>query len=142
MKDRNAAESFFKLMNFGTFFYKNYLNPEESSVSLQRMGVLFTLYYKKDQSLKELAHLLAVSTSNLSVMIESMVQEDFIIRAQDKNDRRKIVLNLSEKGKMMFKDEKEKMVDKLSIWVNNLSEEEKNQFIKSCNFINKQLSDF
>src|SRR6056297_1054615 len=142
MKDRNAAESFFKLMNFGTFFYKNYLNPEESSVSLQRMGVLFTLFYKKDQSLKELAHLLAVSTSNLSVMIESMVQEDFIIRAQDKNDRRKIVLNLSEKGKMMFKDEKEKMVDKLSIWVNNLSEEEKNQFIKSCNFINKQLSDF
>ncbi len=142
MKDRDAAESFFKLMNFGTFFYKNYLNPEESSVSLQRMGVLFTLFYKKDQSLKELAHLLAVSTSNLSVMIESMVQEDFIIRAQDKNDRRKIVLNLSEKGKMMFENEKGKMVDKLSIWVNNLSDEEKDQFIKSCNFINKHLSDF
>ncbi len=142
MKDKKAAESFFKLMNFGTFFFKNYLNPEESSVSLQRMGVLFTLFYKKDQSLKELAHLLAVSTSNLSVMIESMVQEGLISRAQDENDRRKVVLNLSKKGKDMFKKEKENMVDKLSDWVANLSDDKKDQFIKSCNFINKQLSDF
>lgn len=139
-KDRKAANSFFELMNFGTFFYKTYLNPEKSDVSLQRMGVLFILFYKKDQSLKDLAHLLGVSTSNLSIMIESMVKDNLVNREQDKKDRRKIVLNLSEKGIDKFKNEKENLVKKISEWISNLSDEEKDKFQTSCDFLVNQLS--
>ena len=139
-KEKQAAESFFELMNFGTFFYKTYLNPDKSDVSLQRMGVLFILFYKKDQSLKDLAHLLAVSTSNLSIMIESMVKEGLVNREQDKQDRRKIVLNLSEKGKDKFKKEKGRLVKKISKWISELSEEEKDKFLNSCDILVEQLS--
>jgi DNA-binding MarR family transcriptional regulator len=141
MKEKKAAESFFKLMNFGTFFYKNYLNPEETSVSLQRMGVLFTLFYKPDKSLKELAHLLGVSTSNLSVMVESMVKDELVSRKQDPADRRRVVLNLSEKGKEKFNQEKNNLVNKLDTWISKLSENEKEKFFNSCNFLIQHLSD-
>jgi len=139
-KEREAAESFFELMNFGTFFYKNYLNPEKSDVSLQRMGVLFILFYNKDQSLKDLAHYLGVSASNLSIMVESMVKEGLVKREQDQKDRRKIVLNLSDKGIDKFNKEKENLVKKITEWISDLSTEEKDKFLNSCDFLVKHLT--
>ena len=70
-----------------------------------------------------------------------MVKDELIIREQDQQDRRKVVLNLSEEGIDKFKKEKENLVEKLSNWISNFTEEEKDKFIKSSEFIVEHLSE-
>lgn len=70
----------------------------ELSITEERYMALFELTLQPDCSLKQLAQNLMVSPSNLSVMIDSMVQQGLVSRVSDPNDRRRVVLRLSEKG--------------------------------------------
>ncbi|MEC9488215.1 MAG: MarR family transcriptional regulator [Halanaerobium sp.] len=141
-KKSDAALSFLQLMNIATFFYKNCINREESRINIQRMGVLVKLFSKKGLSLKELAHLQGVSTPNLSIMIDSMVEEGLVLKEQDPEDRRKVLLNLTEDGRKKFFAVTDHLIRRIVPLMDELAVEEVEEFGQACEQTRKTLAKF
>jgi DNA-binding MarR family transcriptional regulator len=76
---------------------------EKIGINEERFMVMYELQLQPDISLKELAKNMGVSPSSMSIMVNSMVEQNIIERIADENDRRYVVLKLSEFGQQKFK---------------------------------------
>jgi len=71
-----------------------------------------TAIMEPDSSLKSLAEALMVSSSSLSVMTNSMVEQGLVSRLPDPEDRRRVVLRLSEAGSRTLEEMEVQLVEK------------------------------
>lgn len=70
----------------------------QMGITEQRFMVLWALNLESNISLKDLAQGLVVSPSSLSVMINAMVDQGYVTRTEDPNDRRRVLLGLTDHG--------------------------------------------
>jgi DNA-binding MarR family transcriptional regulator len=84
----------------------------QSAITSERFMVLYELMLEPDSSLKSLAEALMVSSSSLSVMINSMVEQGLVSRLPDPEDRRRVVLRLSEAGSRTLEEMEVQLVEK------------------------------
>lgn len=71
---------------------------KQYDVTGEEVSILYELDMSANQSLKRLSQNLLAAPSNISVAIQHMVDQGLVVRQVDLLDRRKITLNLSEKG--------------------------------------------
>lgn len=64
-----------------------------------QIGILFCVLHIGPQSVKELAHRLGMTPSAITQMVNGLVEEGLLIRKEDREDRRKICVTLTPKGK-------------------------------------------
>ena len=76
---------------------------EQLGITADRLMVMFELELQPDISLKELASFVMVSPSAMSVMIDSMVKQGLVTRVPDVTDRRRVVLQLSDRGRQALR---------------------------------------
>lgn len=102
---REEARIIIETINALTLFTRKTLQqwlPElvaELGLTGERYMVLFELAIQPDISLKGLAESLLTSPPTMSVMVNALVEQDLVTRIPDPEDRRRVVLRLSEKGK-------------------------------------------
>lgn len=80
--------------------------------------ILNILFQKQPLSQKELQDILQVEAGSLSEILAKLERNGFINRSKDKNDKRRLVISLTEKGICKMKCKKsndEDMFDMLSI---------------------------
>jgi DNA-binding MarR family transcriptional regulator len=73
----------------------------ERGVSVQQIGALFRIR-RGECSVSDISGELNVSAAAASQMLESLVQQDFIRRSEDPNDRRAKQIVLTEKGRKIL----------------------------------------
>ncbi len=87
------------------------------SVTLPRFDVLAALYRKPDGMLmSELSRFLMVSNGNVTGIIDRLVADGLVVRAQREGDRRTSIVKLTDKGVLDF----ELMASAHEGWVNEL----------------------
>ncbi len=109
--------------------------PEVESlmgITAERFLVMFELNMEPDRSLKELAQSLVISPSSLSVMINSMVEQGIVSRLTDPDDRRRVVLRLSEKGYDLFRLADDQLVERFEAYLNQLPKKDKDDLNKAA----------
>ncbi|MGG7059731.1 MarR family winged helix-turn-helix transcriptional regulator [Clostridium nigeriense] len=79
---------------------------------------IFYLHHKKSVSISDIAKCLDISKSNMTPIIDKLIEEDFVERFNDPNDRRKINVQLTEKGENFIK---EKLSDFKCVLSNKIS---------------------
>ncbi len=90
------------------------------SVTLPRFDVLAALYRKSDGMLmSELSRYLMVSNGNVTGIIDRLVFDGLVVRAQRKGDRRTSIVRLTIKGVTEF----ERMAEAHEAWVSELLSE-------------------
>lgn len=104
----------------------------EMGITRERFLVLFELNLQPNISLKDLAGSLMISSSSLSVMIQSMVEQGLVIRLPDPKDRRRVVLRLSPQGEIQFQNAGEYLVDKFQSYLYELPETDRQDLILSA----------
>lgn len=97
----------------------------QMGITAERFLVMFELNMEPDRNLKELAQSLVISPSSLSVMINSMVEQGVVTRLTDPDDRRRVVLRLSEKGNELFLAADEHLAEKFSEYLAQLPEKDR-----------------
>ena len=79
------------------------LFSKEKGVSIPQIGALFRIR-RGDCSVSDISGELNVTNAAASQMLESLVQQDFIHRSEDPNDRRAKQLVLTDKGRKLLLD--------------------------------------
>lgn len=96
---------------------------EEGPVTMAQfrsMGIL----HKAPRSLNELAALHEVSPPTMSRLTSTLVERGWVRREQDAQDRRQVVLSLTEQGERVLQALRDRSIDHLADILSNLTPEE------------------
>ncbi len=105
-------------------------------VSDTQCFVLVEIGRNANISVKELAHILKLDKSGISRTVEELVQKGFVERQPSKEDRRYVVLNLTEKGTERFNKIEKDMNQKFKTILERIPEEKRDQVIEALQLYN------
>ncbi|HNX56202.1 MAG TPA: MarR family transcriptional regulator [Prolixibacteraceae bacterium] len=106
--------------------YKTISRPikHQSSVTPGGMFVMGSLKRNGVMSMSDIGKCLAMPKPHVTVIVDKLIEEGFVERQNDPNDRRIINILLTEKGLDAFLEIKATLAENMKIKLLNLSEEE------------------
>ncbi len=107
----------------------------ENCLSRSMIGTLFHLGHRDHAGVTDLSEHLGVSSAAASQMLERLVEEGLIQRAEDPDDRRMKKITLTDKGYQVMKETVSARLGWLNELSANLTEQEKNQITTAINLI-------
>ena len=125
---RQDAQRMMMLVNTLSLFSRKTLvtwMPElvsEMGITEERFMVMFELSLQPNTSLKDLAQSMMVSSSSLSVMINSLVEQGVVIRLPDPEDRRRVLLRLGPLGEDFVRRAENHLLEKFKEFLKKLPE--------------------
>lgn len=72
------------------------------NLTTPQFSVLEALYHKGDLSVGEVQEKILSTSGTIAVIIRNLEKDNLITRYQDKNDKRKYILSISEKGRLLM----------------------------------------
>ena len=76
----------------------------KKGLTLPQLYVLTTIGLQGDMLLGKLGKELLVTKGNITTIVDHLERDDFVIRDQDKKDRRKVWVRLTPKGEQLFEE--------------------------------------
>ena len=134
------------LRNFSRIFMQNAVDNGKSinsDLKLSQIRAIAAFRSKDCLSMKELANNIGVKLSNMTMMIDRLIQDEMAKRNRDESDRRKVIVSLTPKGKKIrakFLAQRRKVAK--SIFA-NLNNQDKNELLesldKACHLLEKSI---
>lgn len=93
----------------------------------------------KNVSVKKLAEIMKIDKSGISRTVEELVQKGFVERKPSEEDRRYVVLNLTEKGAERFNKIENDMNQKFKGILDRIPKDKRNQVIEALQLYNAAL---
>lgn len=109
-------------------------------VTPSQLGVLMVLEEQDAVSVKEVASMLGITSSAATQLVDGLVAGGYVMRSENKNDRRKMVLTLSSTTKKQVNKMKEDMTKKFLGLFEVLTDDEFDQFLMLHDKIIRGLS--
>lgn len=134
---REEAQVIIETINTLTLFTRKTLlrwMPElvsELGITGERYMVLFELALQPDMSLKGLADNLLTSPPTMSVMVNALVEQDLVTRIPDPEDRRRVLLRLSENGERELARAEAALLERYQNYLGELPREDQKRFVSS-----------
>ena len=97
----------------------------KTGIEREEITAMFELNIEPNQSLKQLSYKMMASSSNVSVLIQSMVEDGVVCRVSDPKDRRRILLSLSEKGQKLYNNAQEHLLEKYEEYLRDLQDSDR-----------------
>lgn len=104
---------------------------ELDDITHDQYYVLRYIYKRGVCTSTELADVFAVNKSAITAMTNRLVEKGMIARGKDEDDRRIIVLSLTEKGEQWLVETERKVYELVETMMTKLSHEEIEQFIQT-----------
>ena len=108
-------------------------------ISNTQCFVLVEIGRKANISVKELSEILRLDKSGISRMVEELVQKGFVDRVSSKEDRRYVVLNLTDTGIERFNKIENDMNQKFKNILERIPRDKRNQVIEALQLYNTAL---
>lgn len=108
------------------------------SIPPSHAKVIFHLHHNEESSVSEIAKHLSISKSNMTPIIDKLIQENLVERFNDPNDRRVIRVRVTKKGLNFCAEQKEKAKMQLKEKISSLSSYDLSrieEITKELNFI-------
>ncbi len=103
--------TFSKMLNF---------NNEVENLRAIELYVLLYVAQKGSQKMSELAQAFSMTKSNITFLVDSLEQKGFVSRSRSDEDRRVIMIELTQKGQQIYKQilsDFSKLIDKVTSWI-------------------------
>ena len=119
----------------------------ENGLSISQIMALGIVARRGPRTISEMAEKLGVSNAAASQLLEKLVQQGFISRSEDPNDRRSKIVTSTEKGRKMLETIHTNHSEWLVELENNLTETERQNtlnvletLIQKANFLDKDFN--
>ena len=106
-------------------------DARSSSFSLAQCHAIVEIGRKGKINLNDLANLLGVDKSTMSRTINNLVESGLAVRALDDDDRRYVVIQLTECGQLLFEDTETSMHQYFSNVFQRIPENKREQVLES-----------
>lgn len=105
------------------------------------LSQVFTLQELEKQTLTvtELADKLQLERSSVSRLIDGLVRGDFVTRELNENNRREVILSLTEKGSRSIQKVRDQSVEFYNSILHKMAESEQAQFVESFKAFTRAL---
>jgi DNA-binding MarR family transcriptional regulator len=113
------------------------LFAKSTGLSIPQFSILMQLHHKGACGMSEVSERFEISAAAASQLVDKLVQGGLIERAEDPNDRRAKVLNISGKGKKLIQkgiEERYRWVEELS---GRLTADERTQVSEALNIMTR-----
>ncbi|MBK5201262.1 MAG: MarR family transcriptional regulator [Spirochaetaceae bacterium] len=95
-----------------------------------QFALIEALYHKGDLSVGEVQEKILSTSGTIAVIIKNLEKDNLITRYQDKNDKRKYILSISEKGQLLMDKVYPEIEDNIISQISVLDEREQNILLK------------
>lgn len=109
-------------------------------MSMQQFRALGIISHHPGISLSFLAQHLGLTNASASRLVDGLVRAGLVNRTDSSEDRRKLVLELTEKGVSAMESAKEAALGKLASMLAELSEEDRSAVLKAMNILRQLVS--
>ena len=103
----------------------------------QHMNVLNNINFHDGQPMKFYGEKMFISKPNMTKIVGSLIDDGFVTRGQDKDDRRIITLHMTEKGTAFVEEHFGELKAQIVENTNSLSDEEMQELIDSFETIKR-----
>lgn len=97
-------------------------------------GMRFIMIYLNESNnnvyASELSERMGISRARITILIKKLIAKDFVVKIQAKDDARKDIIKLTEKGKTEINKEKERVFNNIIKVIDTLGIKKVNQFIE------------
>lgn len=93
-------------------------------ISHHHLMILKILYEKKSMYITEIVNYLGIPKPQMTASLDHLIELGFVTRVHSKKDRRKITVNITDKGKKNTLDALNKIENKISKIFKSLTDEE------------------
>ena len=100
--------TFSKMLNF---------NNEIENLRAIELYVLLYVAQRGSQKMSELAQAFSMTKSNITFLVDSLEQKGFVMRSRSNEDRRVVMIELTQKGQQIYKQilsDFSKLIDKVT----------------------------
>lgn len=144
MSNLNLIDISNKLFSLLMSIHGKAFNPNEFAkghcVPPSHIKVIFYLHGRDSASVSEIAKKLCISKPNMTPIIDKLVNQDFVTRYEDPNDRRVLRVKLSEKSIAFLDEVKESVTKQFASKLSVLDESELKELSTSADTIKNILS--
>lgn len=131
-----------KMMNRGLGRDLDNANITMSEFILMREVAENTKESYNSMALTEVREYLSVSKAAVSQMLNSLEKRGYIVREIDPNNRRNIIVILTEEGKTVFEKKNQEFYDRFEMVIRGIGEKDVSQFIAMINKMSDAMGDF
>ena len=121
------------------FLNKNCCQAGGHEISLVQSHILYEIERQHNPSMQQVAESLGTDITTFSRQVQSLVKTNIVTKTPDSNDRRILILSLTEAGKEVAKSIDEQMNQYLGEVFSHMSQEEKDTVIRSIQLLNKSM---
>lgn len=115
--------------------YLEYLKQYASTYNVNKTQLRALLFITNNGaiSMTDLCSKLNIEKGSLTSMVDDLAEKGFVVREKDLSDRRKYLINTTEKGNEIALDFIEKLSIKLQEKFSRFSEDDRNRYINAIN---------
>lgn len=131
--EKNTLNTFIKLMR-ATESVNNRLNKHlaEADLTVSQFGTLEAIYHLGPLNQRAIAEKLLKSGGNITMVIDNLEKSGYVFRKKDPQDRRAVLIHLTEKGDAFINDFFPKHLEKIKKEFSVLTDSEKKQLAAMC----------
>ena len=104
-------------------------NNDITYLSILQMHALIFLHHNESVSMSDIASHFKIELPSATSLVEKLHKKDLIVRSEDKNDRRLVVISLSEEGKKLVKQAMADRRKKLENMLNFFTDKERSELL-------------
>lgn len=131
--EKNTLNAFIKLMR-SVESLNNRLNRHlaDAGLTVSQFGTLEVLLHLGPLNQRAIGEKLLKSGGNITMVIDNLEKCGYVVRKKDPNDRRAVLIRLTDKGETFIKEFFPKHLEKIKEEFSVLSEDEKMQLAELC----------
>ena len=115
------------------------IHSREFGLSMPQLSTLMILRKKQVSAISEIAEELGVSSAAASQMIDRMVNEGLILRAESPDDRRVKQVRLTDKGRQLLRENFKARRQWITEIIESLSDKEKEHVYQAFNILVQKI---
>jgi MarR family transcriptional regulator, organic hydroperoxide resistance regulator len=113
--------------------YLNQYNPDiwmDLGLTIAHVKSLFYIFNEGSINFRQLAAAMKVTPSNVTGIIDRLVDQGLVSRTENPEDRRMLMLRLTEKGENLINNLRERRISQMSAILSRMTEDELDAVLK------------
>jgi len=146
--DERLLEYLAVMRDFGRMYTQRILEGSRESSNLLKLSRIKALYAFRDQdssTMSELAENIGAKLPSMTMMIDNLTEEGLVERARDEQDRRKVIVRLTDKGRQLrqeFLQQRKLIAEQLFAKISREEEQELMRLLgRVCDILEKAFYD-